>query len=55
MNKNIIVAASLFLALTFFLPASSFALMIEKNTEELAQDAKVIIQGEVRSVKSTKV
>jgi len=54
MNKNIIVTASLFLALIFFSPVSSFALMIEKSAEELAQDAKVIVQGEVRSVKSYK-
>jgi len=54
MNKNIIAAAFLFLALIFFSPISSFALMIEKSAEELAQDAKVIIQGEVRSVKSYK-
>ena len=54
MNKNILVIASLFLALIFFSPVSSFALMIEKSAEELAQDAKVIIQGEVRSVKSYK-
>ena len=54
MNKNIIVIASLFLALIFFSPVSSFALMIEKSAEELAQDAKVIVQGEVRSVKSYK-
>ena len=53
-NKNIIAIASLFLALTFFLPVSSFALMIERSAEELAQDAKVIVQGEVRSVKSYK-
>ena len=46
--------ASLLLTLTFFLPVSLFALMIEKSAEELAQDAKVIIQGEVRSVKSYK-
>jgi len=54
MNKNIIVIASLFLALTFFSPISSFALMIEKSAEELSQDAKVIIQGEVKSVRSYK-
>ena len=54
MNKNIIVTASLFLALTFFSPISSFALMIERNAAELAQDAKVIIQGEVKSVRSYK-
>ena len=54
MNKNIIATAFLFLALTFFLPASSFALMIERNAAELAQDAKVIVQGEVKSVKSYK-
>ena len=54
MNKNILVIASLFLALTFFLPASSLALMIEKSAEELAQGAKVIIQGEVKSVRSYK-
>ena len=54
MNKNIIAIAFLFLALTFFSPASSFALMIEKSAEELAQDAKVIIQGEVKSVRSYK-
>jgi len=54
MNKNLIVIASLLLALIFFSPVSSFALMIEKSAEELAQDAKVIVQGEVRSVKSYK-
>ena len=54
MNKNILVIASLLLALIFFSPASSFALMIEKSAEELAQDAKVIIQGEVKSVRSYK-
>ena len=54
MNKNIIAIAFLFLALTFFLPVSSFALMIEKSAEELAQDAKMIIQGEIRSVRSYK-
>ena len=54
MNKNTIVIASLFLALIFFSPVSSFALMIEKSAEELAQNAKVIIQGEVKSVKSYK-
>ena len=54
MNKNIIVIASLFLALIFFSPVSSFALMIEKSAEELAQDAKMIIQGEVKSVRSYK-
>jgi len=54
MNKNIIVMASLLLTLTFFLPVSLFALMIEKSAAELAQDAKVIVQGEVRSVKSYK-
>ena len=52
MNKNILVIASLFLALIFFSPVSSFALMIEKSAEELAQDAKMIIQGEIRSVRS---
>ena len=52
MNKNITVIASLFLALTFFLPTSSFALMIERSAEEIAQDAKVIIQGKVKSVRS---
>ena len=50
-NKNIIAIASLFLALTFFLPVSSFALMIERSAEELAQDAKVIVQGEVKNVR----
>ena len=54
MNKNIIGIASLFLGLTFFSPVSSFALMIEKSAEELAQNAKVIVQGEVKSVKSYK-
>ena len=54
MNKNIIVIASLFLALTFFSPISSFALMIERNAAELAQDAKIIVQGEVKSVRSYK-
>src|SRR3972149_2374273 len=54
MNKNITVIASLFLALTFFLPTSSFALMIERSAEEIAQDAKVIIQGKVKSVRSYK-
>ena len=54
MNKNIIVIASLFLALTFFSPVSSFALMIERNAAELAQDAKIIVQGEVKSVRSYK-
>ena len=54
MNKNILVIASLFLALIFFSPVSSFALMIEKSAEELAQDAKMIIQGEIRSVRSYK-
>ena len=54
MNKNIIAIAFLFLALTFFLPVSSFALMIEKSAEELAQNAKIIVQGEVKSVKSYK-
>ena len=54
MNKNTIVIASLFLALIFFSPVSSFALMIEKSAEELAQNAKIIVQGEVRSVKSYK-
>ena len=54
MNKNIIVTASLFLALTFFSPISSFALMIEKSAEELAQNAKIIVQGEVKSVRSYK-
>ena len=53
-NKNIIAIASLFLALTFFLPVSSFALMIERSAEELAQDAKVIVQGEVKNVRSYK-
>ena len=51
MNKNILVIASLLLALIFFSPVSSFALMTEKSAEELTQDAKVIIQGEVRSVR----
>ena len=54
MNKNTIVIASLFLALIFFSPVSSFALMIEKSAEELAKDAKVIVQGEVKSVRSYK-
>ena len=54
MNKNIIATAFLFLALIFFSPVSSFALMIEKGAEELAQDAKVIVQGEVKSVRSYK-
>src|SRR3989338_1719139 len=54
MKKNILVIASLLLALIFFSPVSSFALMIEKSAAELAQDAKVIVQGEVRSVKSYK-
>ena len=51
MNKNILVIASLFLALIFFSPASSFALMIEKSAAELAQDAKAIVQGEVKNVR----
>ena len=50
-NKNIIAIASLFLALTFFLPVSSFALMIERSAEELTQGAKVIVQGEVKNVR----
>jgi len=54
MNKNILATAFLFLALIFFSPVSSFALMIERSAEELARDAKVIVQGEVRSVKSYK-
>ncbi len=54
MNKNIIATASLLLALTFFLPASSFALMIEKSAAELAKEAKTIVQGEVKGVKSYK-
>src|SRR3989344_8176531 len=54
MNKNLLITVSLFLALTFFLPASSFALMIEKSAAELAQDAKAIVQGEVKSVRSYK-
>src|SRR3989338_3646950 len=46
MNKNILVIASLFLALIFFSPVSSFALMIERNAAELAQDAKIIVEYE---------
>ena len=51
MNKNIIAIASLLLALIFFSPVNSFALIIERGAEELSQDAKVIIQGEVKSVR----
>lgn len=54
MNKNIIAIAFLFLALVFFSPAKSFALMADMGTAELAQEAKIIVQGEVKSVKSYK-
>jgi len=51
MNKNIIAIAFLFLALTFFSPVNSFALMIETSAAELAEKAKVIVQGEVKNVR----
>src|SRR3989344_2346121 len=62
MNKNIIVAASLLLALTFFSPVKSSAMMVETSAAELArldparlaQDAKIIVRGEVKSVRSYK-
>ena len=52
MNKNIIAIAFLFLALVFFSPAKSFALMADIGTAELAKEAKIIVHGEVKSVKS---
>ena len=54
MNKNIIALAFLFLTLSFFSPTKSFALMADIGTAELAKEAKIIVQGEVKSVKSYK-
>ena len=62
MKRNIIAIAFLFLALSFFSPAKSFALMADTGAAELARldsarlakEAKVIVQGEVKSVKSYK-
>ena len=52
MKRNIIAIAFLFLALVFFSPAKSFALMADIGTAELAKEAKIIVHGEVKSVKS---
>ena len=46
--------AFLLLILTFFSPAKSFALMADIDGAELAKEAKMIVQGEVKSVKSYK-
>ena len=62
MKRNIIAIAFLFLALSFFSPAKSFALMADTGAAELARldsarlakEAKVIVQGEVKSVNLTK-
>lgn len=54
MKKITLAIAFLFLTLSFFLPANSFALMADMGTEELAKEAKIIVQGEVKSVKSYK-
>ena len=54
MNKNTTVAAFLLLTLAFFSPAKSFALMANISAAELAGEAKIIVQGEVKSVKSYK-
>ena len=54
MNKNITVVAFLLLTLALFSPAKSFALMANISAAELAGEAKIIVQGEVKSVKSYK-
>lgn len=54
MKKITLATAFLFLTLSFFSPAKSFALMADMGTEELAKEAKIIVQGEVKSVKSYK-
>ena len=54
MNKNITAIAFLLLILTFFSPAKSFALMADIDGSELAKEAKMIVQGEVKNVKSYK-
>ena len=51
MKRNIIAIAFLFLALSFFSPVESLASMADIGTAELTPDAKVIVQGEVKSVK----
>lgn len=54
MKKITLAIAFLFLALAFLSPAKSFALMADIGTEELAKEAKIIVQGEVRSIRSYK-
>lgn len=54
MKKFIAASAFLFLALAFFSPAKSFASMPDIGAAELAKEAKVIVQGEVKKVKSYK-
>lgn len=54
MKKLTTALAFLFLALVFFSPAKSFALMEDISATELAQEAKIIVQGEVKSVRSYK-
>lgn len=54
MKKIISAIAFLFLTLSFFSPAKSFALMADMGTDELAKEAKIIVQGEVKNVRSYK-
>ena len=54
MKKIILAIAFLSLALAFLSPAKSFALMADIGTAGLAKEAKIIVQGEVKSVKSYK-
>ena len=51
MKRNIISDSSFVLALSFFSPVESLAPMADIGTAELTPDAKVIVQGEVKSVK----
>lgn len=54
MKKIISATVFLFLALAFFSPAKSFALMADIDGEDLAKEAKIIVQGEVKSIRSYK-
>lgn len=54
MNKNIIAIAFLFLVLSFFSPAKSLAMSADIGAPNLAKEAKIIVQGEVKNVKSYK-
>ena len=54
MKKIILAIAFLFLTLSFFSPAKSLAMTADIGAPDLAKEAKMIVRGEVKSVRSHK-